>query len=119
MHVDPLRFRLLALPLLGLLGCTAPSARSEPGAPTGSVPEMRASDPSRAPRDLTLLHLGTDGLARKGYDPVAYFPEGGGRARKGSPDLAARHAGVLYRFASEANRDRFLAEVLREQNRPG
>lgn len=42
-------------------------------------------------------------LAIEGYDPVAYFPEGGGEPRKGRADLAYEHLGVTYRFVSEAN----------------
>lgn len=49
------------------------------------------------------------GLALKGYDPVAYFAEGGGKPAKGKASLEAEHRGVKYRFANEANRDRFLA----------
>ena len=49
------------------------------------------------------------GLALDGYDPVAYFPEGGGAARKGRSELELEHAGVRYRFATEANRELFLA----------
>lgn len=60
-----------------------------------SAPPLR-----NAPADL--------GLA--GFDPVSYFPEGGGRPRRGQPDLEAVHEGVTYRFASEANRKLFLAD---------
>ncbi|MEM9419040.1 MAG: YHS domain-containing (seleno)protein [Planctomycetota bacterium] len=50
------------------------------------------------------------GLAIKGYDPVAYFPEYGGEPTKGKKDLAVEHAGATYRFASEANRKVFLSD---------
>lgn len=46
-------------------------------------------------------------LAIKGYDPVAYFPEGGGEAKKGSKDFEYTHKGVTYRFASQAHLDLF------------
>ena len=46
-------------------------------------------------------------LAIKGYDPVAYFPEGGGKATKGKKDYELVHEGVTYRFANARNRDRF------------
>jgi len=55
-------------------------------------------------------NISRKGLAIDGYDPVAYFPEGGGKATKGKKSLAIEHADVTYRFANEANRDRFRAD---------
>lgn len=49
------------------------------------------------------------GVALGGFDPVAYFPEGGGKPAKGFVQRDLKHAGVTYRFASDANRDRFRA----------
>ena len=49
------------------------------------------------------------GVAIGGFDPVAYFPEGGGKAAKGFVQRGYKHGGVTYRFASDANRDRFVA----------
>lgn len=51
----------------------------------------------------------TDGLALSGYDPVSYFPEAGGRPQRGDPAWTWEHEGRRYRFASEANRERFRA----------
>lgn len=48
-----------------------------------------------------------DGVAIKGYDPVAYFEAAG--PVPGSPQITTRHKGATFRFASTANRDRFLA----------
>ncbi|MCA9693832.1 MAG: hypothetical protein KC636_29870 [Myxococcales bacterium] len=48
-----------------------------------------------------------DGLAIQGYDPVAYFPEGGGKPTKGSPEFAHTHEGVTYHFASAEHLERF------------
>jgi hypothetical protein len=42
-----------------------------------------------------------------GYDPVAYFPEGGGRPLKGLFKLSFAFDGVTYRFATQENMDRF------------
>ena len=56
-------------------------------------------------------NLGSGRLALKGYDPVSYF--GTPRPSKGSKDITADHDGVVYRFASAANRDRFLADPAR------
>ena len=55
-------------------------------------------------------NLGREGVAIEGYDPVAYFPEGGGAAQAGDPSISTVYEGVTYNFVSVANRDRFLAE---------
>jgi hypothetical protein len=47
-------------------------------------------------------------LALHGYDPVAYFSDGG--PRRGSDALTQVHEGVAYRFASEANLEAFQAD---------
>jgi YHS domain-containing protein len=48
-----------------------------------------------------------NGLALKGYDPVAYFMTG--KATPGSDAYTHRFNGATYRFASSENRDRFAA----------
>lgn len=50
------------------------------------------------------------GVALGGFDPVAYFPEGGGKPAKGFVKRDYKYGGVTYRFASDANRDRFIAD---------
>lgn len=49
-----------------------------------------------------------EGVAIRGYDPVAYFRDGG--PRKGSAIHALRHDGATWHFASAANRALFLAD---------
>ena len=49
------------------------------------------------------------GVAIGGFDPVAYFPEGGGKPAKGFVKRDFQYNGVTYRFASDANRDLFRA----------
>ncbi len=49
-------------------------------------------------------------VALKGFDPVSYFPEGGGQPEAGDPAHALRHRGVVYHFSSRANRRRFEAD---------
>src|SRR3954470_18044762 len=51
---------------------------------------------------------GKDRLALQGYDPVSYF--GTPRPSKGSDQITAERDGVVYRFSSSDNRDRFLAD---------
>jgi YHS domain-containing protein len=47
------------------------------------------------------------GLAIKGYDPVAYFTTG--RPTPGMAQFTIAYKGVTYRFASAENRARFIA----------
>ena len=49
-----------------------------------------------------------DGVALKGYDPVAYFAAG--KPTPGMDEYTLRWKGVTYRFASAENRARFKAE---------
>jgi YHS domain-containing protein len=58
-----------------------------------------------------------NGLAIKGYDPVAYFTEG--RAVDGSPAHTATYEGATFEFASAANRDLFAADPARYAPRYG
>ena len=52
-----------------------------------------------------------DGLALRGYDPVAYFTEQ--RAVKGAPELTLQHRGSTFRFASRANLEAFQRDAER------
>lgn len=56
-----------------------------------------------------------DGVALRGYDPVAYFTNGA--ATKGAADFAAHWDNATWHFASAANRAQFLnsAEALAPQ----
>lgn len=49
-----------------------------------------------------------DGLAIRGYDPVAYFTEA--RPVEGDPAHSAEWRGATWRFASAENRARFLED---------
>jgi YHS domain-containing protein len=53
------------------------------------------------------INTNADGVAIKGYDPVAYFTASA--ATPGSATYTASHQGALFRFASAANRDAFMA----------
>ncbi|MBX2806625.1 MAG: YHS domain-containing protein [Hyphomicrobiales bacterium] len=52
--------------------------------------------------------LGTDGVAIKGYDPVAYFTEGG--PREGSAEHTIDYKGAKWQFASAENKALFEAD---------
>lgn len=71
-----------------------------------------AKEPVRSIQHWDLPSRG-EKLAIGGYDPVAYFPEGGGVARKGVAEHAITHGGVTYRFVSKANADLFRANPAR------
>ncbi len=49
------------------------------------------------------------GTGLKGFDPVAVFPEGGGKALEGKNEYRLDYMGVSYFFASAANLDLFVA----------
>lgn len=52
-----------------------------------------------------------DGLAIRGYDPVAYFTDG--RPVEGKKQFSLEHDGTTWRFASAANRDAFMADPVK------
>ncbi|SLN32301.1 YHS domain-containing (seleno)protein [Oceanibacterium hippocampi] len=63
------------------------------------------ASPARAESQINRTLLGT---AIDGTDPVAYFTEG--KPVAGLRDFTAEWRGATWRFASAANRDRFIAE---------
>jgi YHS domain-containing protein len=54
------------------------------------------------------INVTHEGVAIKGYDVVAYFTDN--RPIEGLPKFEATHQGAIFRFASEANRRRFLTD---------
>jgi len=84
---------LFCLPILAT-GCSTPNQRSiNEGGPNRNIAEWDIPARSR--------------LAIEGYDPVAYFPEGGGMPQRGQRDLQYEHGGVRYQFATPENLSRF------------
>ena len=70
--------------------------------------------PAEAPPARAVGHWNLEeGLAIAGYDPVAYFPEGGAAPAKGDPGIAWTWGGATYRFATEANREQFKSHPAR------
>ena len=105
MVLPTLRSRaVLALVAVLLTACAAP-----PAIPDGTPVTKIAEIPGRNTAEWDLPTRPSE-PAIGGYDPVAYFPEGGGVARRGSPIIAVDAAGVLYLFASAENRARFIAD---------
>lgn len=83
----------------------APQAGS-PAAVAASIAAPLAQDEDRP--GLSHYNL-SRGLALSGYDPVAYFEEGGAKPKKGSKKITASVAGVTYRFTSAEHRELFNA----------
>ncbi len=75
-----------------------------------AVERLTAAPQDAKPRDATHFNLDKTGLALAGYDPVAYFPEGGGKALEGQKKITHVHQGVTYRFANETNKALFVKE---------
>jgi hypothetical protein len=75
---------------------------------------IEAATPFDAPAPFT-AHTGLvntdDGVAIKGYDPVAYFTEG--RPVPGDPAVTGSFDGATWRFTSPEHRDAFLAHPTR------
>lgn len=74
-----------------------------------TVSVLAANEPDKKndeKRDVSHMNL-TEGLALNGYDPVSYFPEGGGVPKEGAKNRTLVHRGVTYRFASDANKTAF------------
>ncbi len=55
------------------------------------------------------LNLSGESLGISGYDPVSYFPEGGGKPQKGLIKLSETYQGVTYRFRTPEHLDAFKA----------
>jgi YHS domain-containing protein len=69
-----------------------------------------AAAPVHARHPTGVLDSDYDGVAIKGYDPVAYFAAG--RAVKGSQEFAYEWLGTKWLFASAENRQRFVADPM-------
>lgn len=83
----------------------------KPAMPAPAMPAPDAKDPN-TPRETKDYNLpkhdaGKAALAIEGYDPVAYFPEGGGKPAKGDAKFSYTYRGVEYHFATQANLDAF------------
>ena len=105
-----------ALTLLVVLTLLAASRVSHAQTASDPTPEQVARpEPEQPVRTIKEWDLPKRGqrLAIKGYDPVAYFDEGGGKPTRGEKSIAASHEGVVYRFATHEHRELFLANPAR------
>jgi YHS domain-containing protein len=100
-------------------GCTAPgsnpSSSPEPSAETGPIesypdypesPTEENTSPSPEATNTNEVFYEDDGLAIRGYDPVAYFTEG--QPVEGSQEFSYQWGNATWRFASAENRDLFV-----------
>jgi YHS domain-containing protein len=97
----------LASLALSLVPSTAFAAQALRQAEADVVAPLVATQ-EKGERDVKHFNLDKSKLAIAGYDPVAYFPEGGGKPLKGSDKISVTHKGVVYRFATEENKALFL-----------
>jgi YHS domain-containing protein len=58
------------------------------------------------PGSTSSINVDAQGLALRGYDPVAYFENG--KPTHGAQNLSALYGGARYLFANESHRKRFL-----------
>jgi YHS domain-containing protein len=71
----------------------------------GALPQTaHAIDPA----STATINVEADAVILHGYDPVAYFTMG--KPTKGSAKFSTTYRGAVYRFASQANRAKFLAD---------
>ena len=98
--------------LVTLLAITASTTLAQQSSHTGgmhdSKPMMSITEPSPV-RNISEYSLQEkkDNLAIKGYDPVAYFKEGGSTPTKGKKSISIRYKDVTYYFASEEHKKLF------------
>ena len=75
---------------------------------TTTRPTPAHAAPSEPPaRAVDQYNTSRANLAISGYDPVAYFPVGGGKPTKGKPEFEHVDRGITYRFATEENMQLF------------
>ncbi len=97
-----LQAAVIFLAMLGL-GSSVPLASAQDTPASGNQAQKEEPVRNTAEWDLPKKTK----LAIEGYDPVAYFPEGGGKATKGSKDHEYTYKGVVYRFASREHLELF------------
>lgn len=86
--------------LLGLVVSTNLSCSQET-----NVSNSPSSDVASQPQNLKPEVFAEDGVAIRGYDPVAYFTEG--EPQQGSREFAYEWRGATWHFSSANNRDLF------------
>ncbi len=70
-----------------------------------ALPMLSAAQAGESHEHKEAVAAHTTPLGLAGYSPVSYFGDGG--PHFGSPGISAEHEGVVYFFATEAERDQF------------
>lgn len=65
--------------------------------------QASGTNPPRDPNHYNLIQ----GVGAQAFDPVAYFPEGGGTPTPGLQSISVDYKGVIYYFSNEAHRELF------------
>lgn len=68
--------------------------------------ESLVEDARHVARNVSEYNL-SNRVALKGYDPVSYFPEGGGSPRAGAVEHMLDYEGAIYFFVSHENMETF------------
>lgn len=100
------RFSAL-IPALFIMAGTASGQPAPQQSPSTDSTERATERPTRNVKEW---NINKAGVAIDGFDPVAYFPEGGGTAKAGDTTITTTYHGATYRFATEANRAAFLKD---------
>lgn len=74
------------------------------------TPNVHEYDLRGSTRNVQEYNL-QDQVALKGYDPVSYFPEGGGIAQMGKAEYHLDYMGAIYYFASEKHLQMFMKDA--------
>jgi peroxiredoxin/YHS domain-containing protein len=99
--------RSMSVTMLAALFAT-PMALAQDTTPSSSPAATTPAAKTEPIRATSHWNLGSkDRLAIAGYDPVAYFPEGGGKPKEGSASITLDHNGAVYRFASAESKAKF------------
>ncbi len=98
--------RTRALIVASLIALISPAVLAQTMHDGAKMDTIVAPSPVRAIEHYD-LNKKKDNLAIDGYDPVAYFKEGGGEATKGKKSIRATYKQVTYYFANEMNKKRF------------
>lgn len=72
---------------------------------------LAAMTPARAAHTEGVINASFEGIAIKGYDPVAYFTVG--QAVKGSQEFAHQWLNVKWLFANDKHRDLFASNPIK------
>ncbi|MEM8757016.1 MAG: YHS domain-containing (seleno)protein [Planctomycetota bacterium] len=112
----PQKHAVLTLAAAAMLASTpAPSLAAAAGTIQAQQPEQSPSAEAEPVRNISEWNLTNRSrpLALRGYDPVAYFPEGGGKAKRGNERISVNYRGVNYNFTSREHRALFTANPSR------